>query len=54
MKVDVQTYLERLDVEKKDNNVSCERCQSSNIKEDSRRSHQKYFYKQCERWFNEE
>jgi transposase-like protein len=54
MKVGVQTYLERLYGKKKDNNVSCERCQSSNIKEDShRRSHQKYFYKQCKRWFND-
>ena len=34
--------------------VTCPRCESSNIKKDGRyRSYQKYFCKQCERWFND-
>ncbi len=52
MKVGVQTYLERLDGKKY--NVLCPRCQSNNIKKDGHyRSYQKYFCKQCERWFND-
>jgi transposase-like protein len=34
--------------------VICPRCQSYNIKKDGHyRSYQKYFCKQCERWFND-
>ncbi len=34
--------------------VTCPRCESYNIKKDGRyRSYQKYFCKQCERWFND-
>jgi transposase-like protein len=39
---------------KKKNNVICPRCQSYNIKKDGHyRSYQKYFCKQCQRWFND-
>jgi transposase-like protein len=38
----------------KKNNVICPRCQSYNIKKDGYyRSYQKYFCKQCKRWFND-
>ncbi len=34
--------------------VTCPRCESYNIKKDGHyRSYQKYFCKQCERWFND-
>ncbi|HSL14615.1 MAG TPA: hypothetical protein VK882_10205 [Nitrososphaeraceae archaeon] len=34
--------------------VICPRCESYNIKKDGHyRSYQKYFCKQCERWFND-
>lgn len=39
---------------KKNKNVICPRCQSNNVKKDGfYKSYQKYFCKQCERWFND-